>query len=165
MPLITTRPLVEIYTDGSCWPNPGPGGWAAMLLHQEYRKTISGGCTHTTNNRMEMMAAIQALSTLKLPCAVNLYSDSRYLVDGLHSWRVKRINHVGIRHRPDILNQDLWIELIAASERHQIQWQWVRGHGKNQGNNEVDKIAGEERKRFTQLLPGDGKVSVGYSHA
>lgn len=136
-------PLVEIYTDGGCDPNPGPGGFGAVLLHPKKRAEIGGGFRRTTNNRMEIMAAIRGLELLKQRCRVILYSDSQYLVKAMSegwavAWRKKgwwRSN------KERAANPDLWEKLLALSESHQVEFRWVRGHAGNRENERCDELS------------------------
>lgn len=137
---------VRIYCDGACLGNPGPGGWGALLItekdDQEHEKTLSGHEKHTTNNRMELMAAIKALQALKRPCLVHLYSDSQYVVKGMTEWSKKWIaNDWKNASRKPIINQDLWQELIKSAAKHQIKWHWVKGHNGHPQNERVDELA------------------------
>jgi ribonuclease HI len=133
---------VTIYTDGACSGNPGPGGWAAILIHGKAEKEISGGEADTTNNRMELRAAIEALTALKSPCMVALYTDSTYVKQGMEEW-VRGWKARGWRtaDKKPVKNQDLWQALEAAAARHQISWHWVRGHSGDKYNDRVDAIA------------------------
>ncbi len=135
---------VEIFTDGSCKGNPGPGGWGALLRMGKHEKELSGGEADTTNNRMEMMAAIRALEALIEPCSVTLYSDSKYVLDGItkwvHGW--KKRGWVNASKKP-VRNADLWHELIEVSDRHQIDWRWVKGHSGHPENERVDCLASD----------------------
>lgn len=133
---------VDIYTDGACSGNPGPGGWAAILKKGETEKEISGAEAMTTNNRMELTAAIKALEELKRPCAVTLYSDSRYLVDSVtkgwvFSWQKKN----WIKQGKSVPNTDLWLRLLGLLETHEVRFVWVKGHASNQYNNRCDELA------------------------
>ena len=140
---------VVIYTDGACSGNPGPGGWGAILMYRDKKLEISGYEAHTTNNRMELMAPIQALTRLKEPCGVSVYSDSAYLVNAfekhwLDSWQ--RHNWVKSDKKP-VENKDLWQELLKYTGIHQIQWIKVKGHADNPYNNRCDELAtGEIRQ-------------------
>lgn len=133
---------VTIYTDGGCEGNPGPGGWGAVLMAGPHRLEISGGAPATTNNRMELTAAISALERLKEPCRVVLHTDSQYLRDGvtkwIHGW--KRKGWVTSSRQP-VKNVDLWKALDAATTKHQIDWRWVKGHAGNAGNERCDGLA------------------------
>jgi ribonuclease HI len=133
---------VEIYTDGACSVNPGPGGWGALLLFNGNEREITGGEFETTNNRMEMTAAIEALSQLKRPCQVDVYTDSIYVRDGITKWIVnwKRRGWKTAAKKP-VKNVDLWQRLELASAPHQIEWHWVRGHQGNPENERADALA------------------------
>ncbi len=138
---------VTIYTDGACSGNPGPGGWAAILIYQGREKELSGGERQTTNNRMEMTAVIAALEALKEPCEVELWSDSRYVVDALEkgwaeSWRKKGWKR---SNREPALNPDLWETLLKLAERHRLHCHWVKGHAENSYNNRCDELAVRQR--------------------
>jgi len=128
---------IEIFTDGACSGNPGPGGWAALLRFGEYEKMLSGGAAHTTNNRMELQGAIEGLSALKEACSVVLYTDSQYVQKGMKEWMP------GWQRKQfkDVKNVDLWQLLLAASAPHQVDWQWVRGHNGHIENERVDEAA------------------------
>ena len=133
---------IEIYTDGACRGNPGPGGWGALLLSGNHRKTLRGGDLETTNNRMELTAAIEALNALKGGQAVVLHTDSKYLMDGILSWlpNWKKRDWKTAAKKP-VKNRDLWQALDEARQRHEIQWVWVKGHDGNPGNEEADALA------------------------
>jgi ribonuclease HI len=135
---------VTIYTDGACRKNPGPGGWAAVLIYQGKQKTLAGSAPSTTNNRMELTAAIEALNALKRPCAVELYTDSEYVQKGIHTW-LPRWKKRGFRTADGgpVKNQDLWEKLDQAANRHEVAWKWVRGHAGNQFNELCDQLAKE----------------------
>ena len=134
--------IVEIYTDGACRGNPGPGGWGAVLIAGRHRKTIHGGEHNTTNNRMELTAAIEALNALKGSRNVLLHTDSKYVMDGINDWMPnwKKRRWKTASKKP-VKNQDLWQALDAAISRHQIKWNWVRGHTGVPGNEEADALA------------------------
>ena len=140
---------VTIYTDGACSGNPGPGGWGAILEFKGIEKEISGFEENTTNNRMELTAAYQALTLLKEPCIVKLYSDSAYLVNGfLQKWVVNwEKNGWKNSKKEPVLNSDIWKELIALNQKHQITWIKVKGHSDNEKNNRCDKLATDEIKK------------------
>ena len=145
-----TKKTVTVYTDGACSGNPGPGGWAAILLYKGTEKVISGAEADTTNNRMELTAVISALECLKEPCLVELYSDSKYVIDALdkgwaQSWQKK--NWKKSDGKP-ALNPDLWSRLLALVAQHEIRYHWVRGHEDNEYNNRCDALAVEERSKF-----------------
>lgn len=135
-------PAVEIFTDGACRGNPGPGGWAALIRSGAREKEISGGEPLTTNNRMELQAAIEALNALKRPCSVELHTDSNYVRDGItkwiHSWQR---NGWRTADRKPVKNAELWQQLLDAAERHQVSWHWVKGHSGHPENDRVDEIA------------------------
>jgi ribonuclease HI len=132
----------EIFTDGACRGNPGPGGWGAVLRWRDHEKEISGGEAQTTNNRMELMAAIMALETLKRPSSVILHTDSLYLRDGITDW-IRRWKRNGWRTsgRTPVKNVDLWQRLDAALARHDVQFRWVRGHSGHAENTRADALA------------------------
>jgi len=134
--------VVEIFTDGACRGNPGPGGWAALLRFRGNEKTIRGGERRTTNNRMEMMAAIRALEELKRPCRVVLSTDSQYLMLGITEWLAnwKKRNWRTSQGSP-VKNADLWERLEKAVARHEVSWSWVRGHAGHEENHRVDQLA------------------------
>lgn len=132
---------VAIYTDGACDPNPGPGGWAALLRYQSRIKKISGGEPRTTNNRMELMAALQALQTLKRPCVVDLFTDSQYLKRGITEWLPRWRQRNWTRKTGSLANQDLWQALDREICNHDIHWHWIRGHAGNVYNEMVDQLA------------------------
>ena len=136
---------VAIYTDGACTENPGPGGYAVVLLYGQHRKELSGGYRFTTNNRMELMAAVVGLRALKTRCDVTLYSDSAYLVNSMKSQLPTRWAQTGWKtsHKKPVLNRDLWEELVAATERHRVTWVLVRGHAGNMENECCDRLAVE----------------------
>ena len=133
---------IEIYTDGACRGNPGPGGWGALLLYGDRRKTLHGGEPDTTNNRMELTAAIEALNALKSAREVILHTDSKYVMDGLNKWMPawKKRGWKTANKKP-VKNQDLWQLLDKAVSRHEIKWNWVRGHTGVEGNEEADSLA------------------------
>jgi ribonuclease HI len=137
-------PKVEIATDGACKGNPGPGGWGAVLRYGAAEKDLSGGETPTTNNRMELMAAIRALEALKRPSHVKLSTDSRYVRDGLTKWlKGWQRNGWMTASRQPVKNADLWRELIAAAEPHRIDWVWVKGHAGHPDNERADRLASD----------------------
>ncbi|AOF99553.1 RNase H family protein [Blastomonas sp. RAC04] len=133
---------VEIFTDGACKGNPGPGGWGAIIRYGKHEKELSGGEPDTTNNRMEMTAAIRALELLIEPCKVVLYTDSTYVKDGITKW-VDGWQRNGWKtaSKKPVRNADLWHELIAAVSRHQIDWRWVKGHAGHPENERADQLA------------------------
>jgi len=141
---------VIIYTDGGCDPNPGPGGWAAVLLCGEKRHELWGAELETTNNRMELTAAIEALRWLKTPSKVRLYTDSQYLQKGINEWMPKWLAKNWRGANGPVANQELWQELISVSSPHQVTWQWLRGHTGNVENERVDRLCRQARGRLTQ---------------
>ena len=145
---------VEAFTDGACLGNPGPGGWGALLRYGGRERELSGSDPATTNNRMELMAAIQALEALSRPCAVDLYTDSRYVEQGIREWVPRwRSNGWRTADRKPVKNQDLWERLSSAAARHTVTWHWVRGHDGHVENERVD------------VLARDAALSVGSSDA
>lgn len=141
---MTERSIVEIFTDGACKGNPGPGGWGAILRTGSTEREISGGEALTTNNRMEMMAVIAALNALKRPCRVTVSTDSRYVMDGLTKW-IHGWQRNGWRtaDKKPVKNADLWQDLLSAAKPHQITWQWVKGHAGHAENERADTLASE----------------------
>lgn len=133
---------VEIYTDGACRGNPGPGGWGALLRYKGQERTLAGGERETTNNRMELTAAIEALEALKRPCRVRLVTDSEYLRNGISRWMAnwKRRGWKTADGKA-VKNRDLWERLDAATNRHRVEWVWVRGHSGHAENERVDALA------------------------
>ncbi len=141
---------VTIYTDGACSGNPGPGGWGAILKYKDVSREMSGGEAQTTNNRMELMGVISALEALKEPCIVELWSDSKYVIDALEkgwaqSWRKK--GWIKSDKKP-ALNIDLWERLLPLTEKHRMRYHWVKGHADNEFNNRCDRLAVAARARF-----------------
>ena len=141
---MSSKDTVEIYTDGACSGNPGPGGWGALLLSGEHEKEITGGEFETTNNRMELMAAIEALNVLKRPCTVTLYTDSTYVKNGITEWIAgwKARGWKTAAKKP-VKNADLWQALDTAAARHDIDWRWVKGHAGNPENERADALANQ----------------------
>ena len=136
---------VEAFTDGACLGNPGPGGWAALLRAGGSERMLAGGDSATTNNRMELMAAINALEALKRPCRVTLTTDSRYVMQGIEQWVPKWVaNGWRTADLKAVKNQDLWQRLAAANAVHTVRWQWVRGHNGHAENERVDQAAREQ---------------------
>lgn len=135
---------VEIFTDGSCKGNPGPGGWGALVRYGGHEKEISGGEPDTTNNRMELSAAIHALNMLIEPCNVAVHTDSKYVCDGITKWVAgwQRNGWINASKQP-VRNADLWHDLIEAARRHEIEWIWVKGHAGHEGNERADKLASD----------------------
>ncbi|KKC29687.1 ribonuclease HI [Caldanaerobacter subterraneus] len=147
--------IIEIYTDGACSGNPGPGGWAAVLIYKGIKKEISGFEENTTNNRMELKAAIEGLKALKRPCKVNLYSDSSYLINAFNEgWIEKWQKNNWLKSdKTPVENQDLWKELLEVSKPHQINWIKVKGHSDNEYNNLCDRLATEQIKKHIKENP------------
>lgn len=144
---------VEIFTDGACLGNPGPGGWAALLRFGAHEKLLAGGENATTNNRMELFAAIAALEALTRDCEVELGTDSQYLRQGIEDWLPRwRANGWRTADRKPVKNQDLWERLAAATARHRIKWRWVRGHSGHVENEIVDRAARAEAKKFQEAV-------------
>ena len=137
-----SAPVIEIYTDGACRGNPGAGGWGALLIAGKHRKEIHGGEFDTTNNRMELTAAIEALNALKKGSQIVLHTDSKYVMDGITAWMPnwKKRDWKTAAKKP-VKNKDLWQALDAASQRHEIDWRWVKGHDGNPGNERADELA------------------------
>ena len=141
---------VTLYTDGACSGNPGPGGWAAILKYKDIERELSGGEAQTTNNRMELLGVINGLRALKEPCTVELWSDSKYVIDALsrgwaRSWRAK--GWIKSDKKP-ALNTDLWEILLPLTETHELHYHWVKGHAENEYNNRCDALAVKEREKF-----------------
>ena len=143
---------VTLYTDGACSGNPGPGGWGAILSYNGVEKELSGGEENTTNNRMELTAVIRGLQALKEPCHVELYSDSKYVIDGLSkgwaaSWRK---NGWRKADKKPALNPDLWERLLNLTEKHELSYHWVKSHADNPYNNRCDQMAVAESRKFLE---------------
>jgi ribonuclease HI len=135
---------ITIHTDGACKGNPGPGGWGAVLQYGETCRTLKGGELATTNNRMELKAAIEALNALKQPCEVTLFTDSVYVMQGLTQWLPNwKARGWRTADKKPVKNQDLWQALDAAAQRHRIDWRWVKGHNGDPGNEQADRLANE----------------------
>ena len=147
---------VEIWTDGACAGNPGPGGWGAILRYGRHEKELKGGEALTTNNRMELTAAIVALDSLTRPCSVSLHTDSQYLRGGVNGWLAgwKRNGWRTIDRKP-VKNEDLWRRLDVAAARHDVQWLWVRGHAGHELNERADQLA---RQGMASYLPAQAKA-------
>lgn len=146
----TNMKQVTIYTDGACSGNPGPGGWGAILLYKDTLRELSGGEEHTTNNRMELLGAISALSALKEPCEIELYTDSQYIANAINKgwlsgWKAKNWK----RKDGELKNIDLWQELDRLLNTHAVSFHWVKGHAENQYNNRCDELAVKERDKFS----------------
>lgn len=133
---------ITVYTDGACKGNPGPGGWGVLLEYNGRQKTMHGGEPQTTNNRMEMMAAISALETLREACEITLFTDSKYVMQGLTEWLPGwKARGWKTASKQPVKNQDLWERLDAAVQRHKIEWRWVKGHAGDPGNEMADQLA------------------------
>ena len=133
---------VTIHTDGACRGNPGPGGWGAVLVAGDHRRELYGGEPETTNNRMELTAAIRALEALKRRCEVDLYTDSTYVRNGIQSWLAKwKASEWRTAARKPVANRDLWEALDQAAARHEVRWHWVKGHSGDAGNERADALA------------------------
>jgi len=146
---VTTLPVVELYTDGSCRGNPGPGGWAALLRIGDKEREIAGGEANTTNNRMELKAAIEGLNALKRPCRVEIHTDSHYVRDGITRWIHGWLkNGWRTADRKPVKNADLWQELLDAVDPHRVEWHWVKGHSGHPENDRVDALACDAADRF-----------------
>ncbi|MCD7861189.1 MAG: ribonuclease HI [Oscillospiraceae bacterium] len=141
---------VMVYTDGACSGNPGPGGWGAILRYKDMEREMSGGEAKTTNNRMELLGVISALEALKEPCIVELWSDSRYVIDGLQKgWALSSRRRGWIKSdKTPALNPDLWERLLELTERHEMHYHWVKGHADNPYNNHCDRLAVAAREKF-----------------
>ena len=139
--------IINIWTDGACSGNPGPGGWGALIKYNNSTKEISGSEKNTTNNRMEMMAVIKALKYIDTKSQINLYTDSKYVKEGITNWIITwKKNNWKNSQKKDVKNKDLWIELDSLSLKHNINWNWVKGHSGNIENDIADKLATEAIK-------------------
>lgn len=150
------KPQVIIYTDGACAGNPGPGGWAAILRYGGREKVLRGGASETTNNRMELRAAVEALRALKRPCVVHIYTDSDYLRRGISEW-ADRWQRNGWRTtaRKPVKNRDLWQALLEAQGQHEVHWHWVKGHAANRYNVRADRLARSAIDEIGRTAPPD----------
>ncbi|MDQ6964052.1 MAG: ribonuclease HI [Mariprofundales bacterium] len=162
---------VIAYTDGACSGNPGPGGWGALLRYNGHEKEICGGAAESTNQRMEMQAAIEALKALKEPCAITIISDSSYLIKGMTEW-IHNWKRKGWRNsqKQPVANQDLWQQLDTLATTHQVTWQWIKGHAGDEGNERADALArqgvpaGAEISRANREREPDGCAAMqGYN--
>ncbi|MFK8010508.1 MAG: ribonuclease HI [Marinicellaceae bacterium] len=144
-----THSKIQMFTDGSCLNNPGPGGWAALLRHNNKEKIFSGCMSETTNNQMELMAVIEGLKVLKKPCDIELFSDSKYVIDGFTKWMDgwKKRNWKKSDKKP-VLNQELWKQLDKNAIGHNINWHWVKGHSGHPENERVDQVARQEAENL-----------------
>ena len=149
---MTEGPHVIVHTDGACSGNPGPGGWGAILTYGEHEKELKGGEPHTTNNRMELMAAIAALEALKKRSTVELHTDSKYVHDGISKWiHGWKRNGWKTADKKPVKNEDLWRRLETAMAPHRVEWLWVKGHSGHPENERVDALARAEVKRLREL--------------
>jgi ribonuclease HI len=147
---------VEIHTDGSCLGNPGPGGWGVVLRHQGRERELSGGEALTTNNRMELMAAIMALEALNEACRVTLHTDSQYVRQGITEWMANWVRRNWKTAGGDpVKNRDLWERLHAANQRHTVEWRWVKGHSGDPDNERVDVLARDAAMKFRDAAPAN----------
>ena len=134
-----------IYTDGACLGNPGPGGWAAIIIEDNIKNILKGSEKSTTNNRMEILASIKAFESIKKSSRIKIFTDSKYLIDGINIWiKNWKLNEWKTKNKKEVKNIDLWIELDSQACFHQIEWEWVKGHSGNKFNEEVDVIARKE---------------------
>ena len=161
--MVDKHKQVVIYTDGACEGNPGPGGYGVVIIHSGHREELSGGFRLTTNNRMEIYAAIKGLEALNEPCQVTLYSDSEYLVNAMtQGWALRwRANHWKRNKREKALNVDLWEQLLALCERHQVEFVWVKGHAGLRENERCDQLSMEALKQ--KNLPTDDGYEISRS--
>lgn len=140
---------VTIYTDGACSGNPGPGGWGAILLYGKHKKELSGASPQTTNNIMELTGVIESLKAIKEACIIDIYTDSKYVIDGItdwiHDWKLKGWKNTA---KKPVKNKELWMELDELSNKHKISWHWVKGHADNPLNNRCDELAVNATERF-----------------
>ncbi len=144
---------VDIFTDGACQGNPGPGGWAAILVSGQYRREITGYEPATTNNRMELMAALEGLRNLKQPCEVDLYTDSQYLKNGMEQWLAKwKKNGWRTTGKQPVKNADIWEQLEAEAAKHTMRWHWVKGHSGHAENERCDALANEAIRRRAPVM-------------
>lgn len=142
---------VEMFTDGACSGNPGPGGWGCILRYRGREKELSGGAAETTNNRMEITAVIMGLRQLKEPCVVQICTDSKYVMDGVTKWLVGwQANGWKRADKKPVLNVDLWQELTLLLERHEVHWNWVKGHAGHTENERADALAVAERDKYKE---------------
>lgn len=151
---VTEKKVVDIHTDGACLGNPGPGGWAALLRYRGHERELAGGEADTTNNRMELMGAIMALETLSEPCQIVLHTDSQYVRQGITQWIGNWVRRNWKTAGGDpVKNRDLWERLHAASQRHAVDWRWVKGHSGDPDNERVDGLARREAEKFRRYAP------------
>ena len=151
---LSNKKRIEIFTDGACSGNPGPGGWGAILRYKQVEKELSGGSRQTTNNRMELTAVVEALRALKEPCRVDLYTDSKYLKDGITSWiRNWKRNGWKTSTRQPVKNQDLWEALDEVVQEHEIEWHWIKGHAGHVENERCDELARKAIRQVSSSMP------------
>ncbi len=147
---------IVIHSDGGCHGNPGPGGWAAVLEYGKHRRELSGGVPATTNNRMELQAAIEALAALKEPCEVDFYTDSEYVRNGVSGWlKGWKRNGWRTKAKRPVKNEDLWRALDARAAKHQIKWHWLKGHAGHPGNERCDQLATAEIAKIKKAFSAD----------
>lgn len=139
--------MIKVYTDGSCDPNPGPGGWAAVIYFEQEEKILTGSESRTTNNRMELKAALEALLAIEEPAKIELFTDSEYLKRGITEWMPNWKARNWKRKKGKLANVDLWKALDAAIEKHTISWRWVRGHAGHPGNERADRLARQAMRK------------------
>lgn len=144
---------VIIHSDGACHGNPGPGGWAAILEHGSHKKELSGGTPATTNNRMELQAAIEAFRALKEPCEIEFYTDSEYVKNGISDWLpIWKRNGWRTKSKKPVKNDDLWRALDSEASKHKVEWRWLKGHAGHLGNERCDQLASEEIAKIKKSL-------------
>ena len=144
---------VVIHSDGACHGNPGPGGWAAVLEYGNHKRELSGGIPATTNNRMELQAAIEALNALKEPCEVEFYTDSEYVRNGVSEWLAKwKRNGWRTKSRKPVKNEELWLSLDSLASRHHVKWNWLKGHAGHIGNERCDQMANGEIEKIKKAF-------------
>ena len=144
---------VVIHSDGACHGNPGPGGWAAILAYGPLNRELSGGVPATTNNRMELQAAIEALSALKEPCEIEFYTDSQYVMNGVSAWLSNwKRNGWRTKSKKPVKNEDLWRALDSHTSRHQLKWHWLKGHAGHVGNERCDQLANAEIEKVKKTF-------------
>ena len=146
---------VQIYTDGACSGNPGPGGWGAILMYGEKKKELSCGEISTTNNRMELVAVISALEALKEPCAVKLHTDSQYVANAINNGWLETWQKKGWKRKGgEVKNLDLWMKLVPLLDTHNVSFEWIKGHADNEYNKRCDELAVAESKKFKETATG-----------
>ena len=145
---------IVLYTDGSCSKNPGPGGWGAILQYKQHKLELSGGSVSTTNNQMELTGVIEGLKALNEPCKVDLYTDSQYIVNAINKGWLNNWQKNGWKKsdKSPVLNKELWLEIIALFNKHEITVHWVKGHAENEYNNRCDQLAVAQTKKYADLV-------------